>query len=1102
MVMFNSTGDIIVTNSSFKNNTRLKGGGGGVHVTVGVENKTSIEFSNCNFIENSKYGSRHFAGLEAGGGLQIRLNYIAKHVNVNVVRCHIIGNKADFGGGLFIGIIMQASHNKVSVKDCYIGKNMANAFRKKVTGFGGGLDAGFEYFHNNYNPINNNNQNSITFSNVTIDSNHAIIGGGSTIFLERQNNSNYIVFKDCAWSNNKANYSSAISVSRMEFNSVEKSFIVPVFENCKFFDNQLIKGYTNYEKLRVKLVKVASLAAFTISSSTIVKFKGFTNFTNNSGTALDICYAEAFFCSNSETHFIKNTATKGAAVSISGTSRFKIEKNSKIFFVNNSATVSGGAIALEGQEASFVVNGKNTTIVFHNNSAEIGGGAIHYQLYEKEFLSYQRCFLYSRYHNATFVFKDNKVLSKFGASIYASTLYPCRKYCRYKCNQSDIYKMLNCCIGHVDMDTESNQHSIVTSSDGYYSAGKLNEVYAIPGELIKLDIAVHDELKINVTNITQYVVKVENPRKDSNFKIDSKFQYITVAGKVRIYGRPNTTGVITIRTVDLKNLAIEYTVHLIDCPPGYFDNNDIEERRCICKESEYNYLYCEKNGITSSITIGKWVGYVGQHTLVTSLCPLGFCKQHKSANTKSLWLHEIPSNTTELSNFICQSGRRGTLCGECYHGYSVAFHSALYECRKDSVNCHYGIALYILAELVPVTFLFLLVLLCNINLTSGAINGFVLFAQVIDIMYIDGINLDTHDFLLDIHAFTYGFLNLNFETTSTYLSFCLWKGATTLNILAMKYVTIVYSVILVLCLVKFLNHCTCHRICTFCRKQSFGNSIIYGLSAFLVMCYSQGTRVTLTILHPTILWMQGPKQHNRVVFVDGKMEFLGKEHNCYAIPAMFFFLTLVATPPLILLFNSIVTAVLHCYCKRGWKVSTYWANRLLMIKFKPLLDAFQGCYRDKYRCFASFYFLYKVLFLSLYLFLPTRILFYTVTLLLLIAILTLHSIIRPYKEKWHNIIDSLLLMNTAIVNGLSLYMYSNENESKMKGEIQNAQWIQLALIYLPMCCVVLYIIYRFMKKLCASRQLETHTDNDSSYPDRLLSNSSVLQNYMSCSNNR
>ena len=85
--------------------------------------------------------------------------------------------------------------------------------------------------------------------------------------------------------------------------------------------------------------------------------------------------------------------------------------------------------------------------------------------------------------------------------------------------------------------------------------------------------------------------------------------------------------------------------------------------------------------------------------------------------------------------------------------------------------------------------------------TSGALNGFIFFVQFIDTMLIDANGfISTHkalDTFMSIYLFMYRMFNLNFFTIDR-LSFCLWEGANTLDIFAFKYVTVVYSIVLVL----------------------------------------------------------------------------------------------------------------------------------------------------------------------------------------------------------------------------------------------------------------------------------------------------------------
>ena len=1107
LAMFNSRGNVTVVYSIFASNTHANSTGGGVHFTINrnsiYNETTNVNFENCHFINNTKRSNKYFAGLESGGGIQIRLNGKTTHVHIQLIKCKIIGNRAEWGGGLFIGILKAVLYCRISVLDCDIIGNKALGNHG-----GGGFDMGFYSYSSHVDK--KSKYIDLRFTNCTIDSNSAIQGGGSNIFSSYRKKSEYnntLIFYNCTWSNNTANYSSAISVSPNKYEKTCIGFAVePNFTNCRFINNRIVpetlEGIS--EAVRVKAYKTSSLSTFTVVAGFSVYFEGYTQFVNNTGTALNVYFSEAWFMKGSEILFSNNKGTKGGAVSVIGISVFRICSDSKAVFENNTAKI-GGAIAFNGKGKLVVF--KNTTISFKKNSAQFGG-AIHYQLDQTELLSSKDCFLADT-RNSSLIFEGNQAFTKYGHSMYASTLYPCIKYCKnkcrcshycndLKCNSTEIIELLNCCFGNFTIS--SKRQSIITGSDAYMNSNNDtvgNHRRAKPGEIISFATDVRDELGHDVTSITVYKVSVDGPN-DSNFQIDSSFEF-SANGKVKIYGVPNTSRTITFTTTDVKALTIHYNVTLVDCPPGYDLSDDPKagQTHCKCMENKYMNLYCEKKSIKSYIRDGTWVGYANHgHNLTTAICPLGFCNDLEKYQTKDPSIRKLPDL------HICVEGRSGILCGECVKNHSVAYHSVLFECQKDTYNCNYGILLYLVAEIIPVTILFLVVLLGNINFTSGPINGFILFAQIVDLMYINGSNpklLTSNPYVINFHTFVYGILNLYFDTVGSSLSFCLWKGATTLHVIAMKYVTIVYSLILVMCLVKFLSHCTCHRICKFCRKQSFGNSIIYGLSAFLVMCYSQCTRVTFQILQPTILFKEGPSVYKLVVHLNGELDYFSSSgHLQYAIPAIFFFMTVVALPPIVLTFNSLMTVALHYLDKKGLlNLSTKWNNRLLMVKFKPLLDVFQGCYRDQWRCFAGFYFMYKVFFLSLFFFIPTKALCYTTSLFLLIGIISLHSIVQPYKKRLHNTLDIFMLTNAAIITCISIY--TNERSSDRFNILLRAQQLQLLLVYTPMACVIMYIMYSFIRKFPILRfKFYQRQRMDSSFPARMLSNSAPTD-YMSCS---
>jgi len=143
-----------------------------------------------------------------------------------------------------------------------------------------------------------------------------------------------------------------------------------------------------------------------------------------------------------------------------------------------------------------------------------------------------------------------------------------------------------------------------------------------------------------------------------------------------------------------------------------------------------------------------------------------------------------------------------------------------------------GLLFYMMSELLPLTVLFLLIMFLNIRFTSGAINGFILFAQVLDSLSIDANGAiqfpPVIDFLTKCHQFIYRLFNLDFFSTDR-LSFCLWEGATVLDAMAMKYVTITFALGLVFCTVLALNTWRCRRFFSSLKRRTLKGAVIHAM---------------------------------------------------------------------------------------------------------------------------------------------------------------------------------------------------------------------------------------------------------------------------------
>ena len=94
------------------------------------------------------------------------------------------------------------------------------------------------------------------------------------------------------------------------------------------------------------------------------------------------------------------------------------------------------------------------------------------------------------------------------------------------------------------------------------------------------------------------------------------------------------------------------------------------------------------------------------------------------------------------------------------------------------------------------------------------------------------------------------------------------------------------------------------------------------------------------------------------------------------------------------------------------------------IKVKPLLDQFQGCYKDKYCWFAAYYLICRqVIFLIIYTFNGNyySMLFYLQTACLVIAII--HIWIQPYQNNSLNVSDGVMLLLLVLVININTFPF-------------------------------------------------------------------------------
>ena len=644
-----------------------------------------------------------------------------------------------------------------------------------------------------------------------------------------------------------------------------------------------------------------------------------------------------------------------------------------------------------------------------------------------------------------------------GSSIFATTFRSCAFLCRL--HNATLPKSIIQQIANFIFKDDSPLATRPTS----FQLDTNDSVEIIPGTEYHLPLLVKDENGATLTGMV-YEASVNNT---NNVSIDPAFSQVS-HNAIKMTGAPNHSAELHLQASE-SDVVLSFTVSLTNCQPGYVLFNG---SRCVCGVSDYLGLVgCDP---VVKLKNGYWIGFcsnTGHGKLCTSFCPPGFCSYQKMNATEDL--HPLPKNYTLLDSYICGPERTGRLCGKCAPEHSVYYHSERYTCGREGL-CNLGWLFYILSEVLPLLILFLAILYLNISFTDGNVNCFVLYAQVLDFLSIDANgSIKSKVFIQVIHdvlKFIYRPFNLNFFTLE-HLSFCLWKGANVLDVMIMKATTVGLALILVVATISLAR-------CRFCRYrilskfQTPQSVLVHGLSAFFVLCYSQSAQLTFHILNFFCLYTTNFHCEKKAVYLVGYMDYMEGDHVKYAIIAILALIFMIILPPLLLLAYPLVFKLLG-FCKLSESRFATFLWRLMPIQ---VLDAFQSSFKDRFRFFAGLYFLYRAVILAAYAYSETVFQFYSAVQLTLIMVLAIHAIFQPYKKTRHNIIDSLLFTNLAVINAITLFNYTRKDYMERyisQFTVNGMEFIQALLILLPFLYIVIHGVIREIKK---RRKVESDSD--------------------------
>jgi len=461
------------------------------------------------------------------------------------------------------------------------------------------------------------------------------------------------------------------------------------------------------------------------------------------------------------------------------------------------------------------------------------------------------------------------------------------------------------------------------------------------------------------------------------------------------------------------NFEIFY-IKLQPCPLGFSLQRNRKSRACSCDGTLLSYLSvtpCDLNVKTIYRPANMWItGYTAavnnSHSYVVSLhCPFDYCLSHSSR------LNLFTPNNQ------CQFRRSGVLCGHCQDGLSTVFGTS--HCKQCS-NVYLTITIPIaIAGVLLVLMLFVF----NLTVTNGAINTFIFYVNIISIN-ISMFFPKCHSPICIILSLTN--LDLGFET-------CFYDGMDGYAKMWLQLVFPFYLIAIALALIIGSRYST--RVQRLTAQR--------GLPVLATLFLLSYTKILMAMSHVLFFFTfitYLPGKHSELVWsVDTSIPKFGVKFVVLFTACLLLLLILLPFN-ILLLFTRIL-------------------SRFKIINtLKPLLDAYFGPYRDRFFFWTGLQLLMRAIFFGLSaLDKETNL---TIGIVLLGILLCVQGVLHPFKSRFKNVQESLILLNLLAVYVTALY-----NNTDDKPELPVAKH----LIIVVFAYFIIFITYHCITTMLQKR---------------------------------
>ena len=962
-------------------------------------------------------------GRAHGTGGAIR---ISSRDYIRIRNTNFINNSAEYGGGIHLSYIVRSCHKStfacILIKDCHFSNNQAVQ--------GAGIYADIVSFNNKSASC----VHILEVSNVSMVHNIAEGNGGGI----------YLQFTYTGYDDAMVNGDNSPSILKEE--GGRRTIII---RKSTFEDNEGSSGSAisltgcdkiySYKTFTYSPCKTTFRVLFVVQNAT---------FTSNSGSSLyldNIGYAKVI-----TSRFISNN---GSGI-LSKQSNIYME--GELFFAENIAAF-GGAIDLACNPLTGTVSRltlfSQSSITIVNNSARFGGGISANQQCRDD----QWCFFLLKFFeginstNSTEIPKvtmQNNTASIAGDSLYGGPISECYILTdRNSPVMADIslfqlvfnlsgeayisrvasppYRICFC------VDRSPEQYCLTSVSFNVFPGEDFHALAIISG---RTRGAYSASVRASVTNAAEL-----GP-------LQSVQQLMRSCGNLTYSVRASGRNVrLHLSVESVENLLESPTVidvFLLSCPLGFQEVGEPPSCSCLAWLSAVPGVTCDINTQSIHRPGNVWIGNYSGKLVAHRNCPFDYCK---GANSISVY----------RQNEQCALDRSGVLCGRCDQGLSLALGSS--KCLPCS-NVY--LAIVIPFGLIGVALLVLL-LKCNLTVTAGTVNGLIFYANIIQANKTTFFPVSTTVSITHVLSVFISWVNLDLGIET-----CFYKGMDAYTKTWLQFAFPVYVWILILVLVYSSR-------CSVTVSKLTGSNAVPSLATLFLLSYSKLLRAVITAISPISITDKDGKT-SLVWLVDGNVLYMTWPHAALFVMALVVVFIYIIPLTLLVLFSPLLQASSNL---RLFK----WVRRI-----GPLIDAYQGPYKVKYRYWTGVMLVVRLILFSVFsgnALGDPNVNLLSISLILILFLTAVWNIGVLYKSYPVHLLEMFYILNLGIFSVVTMYLREAQSPQ------QSQEYLSCTMIgaaFLVFLVILIWHLHTFVKTFyCLRTLLNFCTTKHNGHPPEL-----------------